>query len=50
MHRCKICGYLYNEEDGDPDQGIEPGTPFDQIPDTWSCPVCSVPKEYFENV
>jgi rubredoxin len=49
-YRCKICGYIYDPAEGDPDGGIAPGTPFDQIPDNWVCPVCGAPKSEFERV
>ena len=45
---CKICGYVYDPEKGDPDGGIKPGTPFEDIPDDWVCPVCGASKEDFE--
>ena len=41
---CNICGYVYDEEDGDPDNGIEPGTKMD---DDFVCPLCGVGKEDF---
>lgn len=41
---CKVCGFIYNEEIGDIDSGIEPGTPFENIPDDWQCPICGVVK------
>ena len=44
---CNVCGYIYNPEDGDPDSGIAPGTPFESIPDDWVCPVCGVGKDDF---
>ncbi len=44
---CKICGYTYNPEEGDPENGIAPGTPFDQLPDEWKCPICNCTKSYF---
>ncbi len=47
MYKCKVCGYIYNEEIGDPNNSIPPGTQFDDLPDTWLCPVCNVSKEYF---
>ena len=47
---CKVCGYVYNPEFGDPDHGIQPGTAFEDIPDTWACPICCVTKEDFEPV
>lgn len=44
---CNVCGYVYDPEVGDPDNGIAPGTPFDQIPDSWVCPECGVGKDEF---
>jgi rubredoxin len=49
-YKCKVCGYIYDPAVGDPDNGVEAGTPFDQIPDTWVCPECGVSKEEFEKV
>lgn len=46
--KCTICGYIYDPETGDPDNGIEPGTPFENLPAEWSCPVCGAGKEMFE--
>ena len=45
---CKVCGYVYDPEKGDPDNGVEPGTKFEDIPDDWVCPICGVGKEEFE--
>jgi rubredoxin len=45
---CTVCGYVYNPEEGDPDAGIEPGTPFADLPEDWVCPVCGAGKEDFE--
>ena len=45
---CTSCGFIYDPEDGDPDGGIAPGTPFEQIPDDWFCPVCGARKSDFE--
>ena len=47
---CTPCGYIYDPEVGDPDAGIEPGTPFEDLPDDWFCPVCSMGKEVFEPI
>ncbi|ABG52961.1 Rubredoxin-type Fe(Cys)4 protein [Trichodesmium erythraeum IMS101] len=47
---CNVCGYIYDPEEGDPDSGISPGTPFENISDDWLCPVCGVDKEEFEPV
>lgn len=47
-YRCSVCGYVYDPEKGDPDNGVKPGTSFEQIPDSWVCPVCGAPKSAFE--
>ena len=44
---CDICGYVYDPAEGDPDNGVAPGTPWEQLPDTWVCPLCGVGKEHF---
>ena len=49
-YRCTVCGYIYDPEKGDPDNGITPGTSFEELPDDWTCPVCGVSKEDFEEV
>lgn len=49
-YRCTICGYVYDPEKGDPDSGIEPGTPFDKLPDDWLCPICGAGKDVFKEV
>ncbi len=45
---CSACGWVYEEELGDPDAGLPPGTRFDDIPDDWVCPECGVDKSYFD--
>jgi rubredoxin len=45
---CSSCGFIYDPDEGDPDGGIAPGTPFEQIPDGWFCPVCGARKADFE--
>jgi len=45
---CTVCGYVYSEEAGDPDNGIEPGTRFEDLPEDWVCPECGVGKDMFE--
>ena len=45
---CTVCGYVYDPAKGDPDNGIAPGTKFEDIPDDWVCPVCGAGKEAFE--
>ena len=49
-YECTVCDYIYDPELGDPDNGINPGTPFEEIPDDWVCPVCEVDKSEFEKV
>jgi rubredoxin len=45
---CSSCGFIYDPSEGDPDGGIPPGTPFDDIPSDWFCPVCGARKADFE--
>ena len=45
---CTVCGYVYDPEAGDTTSGIEPGTPFEQLPDDWVCPECGAGKDLFE--
>ena len=45
---CIICGWVYDPEEGDPEGGIAPGTPFEDLPVDWTCPACGVGKEHFE--
>lgn len=49
-YRCKVCGYLYDPENGDMIGGIEPGTAFGDLPDKWTCPVCGVGADEFKPV
>ena len=44
---CDVCGYIYDESIGDPEGGIPPGTPFEDIPDDWVCPECGATKAAF---
>lgn len=46
-YRCTVCNYIYDPAAGDPEHGIPAGTPFEQIPDSWVCPVCGVDKSNF---
>lgn len=45
---CSVCGYVYDPVNGDPDNGVAPGTKFEDIPDSWTCPVCGADKSKFE--
>ena len=47
---CTVCGYIYDAEKGDPDNCVLPGTKFEDIPDSWVCPECGVPKENFKKL
>ena len=45
---CTVCDWVYDPDKGDPDSGILPGTPFEEIPYDWVCPLCGVGKDDFE--
>jgi rubredoxin len=47
-YRCIPCGYVYEPEVGDPDNGVAPGTAFEDLPDDWTCPICFADKDDFE--
>lgn len=47
-YQCTVCYYVYDPAVGDPDNGIEPGTAFENLPDDWVCPDCGVDKDMFE--
>jgi flavin reductase (DIM6/NTAB) family NADH-FMN oxidoreductase RutF/rubredoxin len=47
-YKCTVCGYIYDPAKGDPDGGIAPNTPFEKLPDDWTCPVCGASKDQFE--
>lgn len=49
-YRCKVCGWIYDEAKGDPDNGIAPGIRFEDLPAEFICPLCGAPKEEFEVV
>ena len=44
---CNACSYIYDPKRGDPDHGVAPGTPWEEVPDDWVCPECGVPKDQF---
>jgi rubredoxin len=48
--KCVVCGYIYDPGTGDPDAGIPAGTPFEQLPESWICPVCGATKDMFEKL
>lgn len=45
---CVVCGWIYSEVDGAPDEGIAPGTAWADVPDDWMCPDCGAMKSDFE--
>jgi rubredoxin len=47
-YRCIACGYIYDPAEGDPDNGIDAGTSFEDLPADWVCPLCGVDKDSFE--
>ncbi len=47
-YMCVVCGFVYDEEQGLPEHGIRPGTRWEEIPETWTCPDCGASKEEFE--
>ena len=47
---CMVCGYVYAPAVGDPDNGVAPGTPFEDLPDDWVCPECGAEKDMFEKL
>ncbi len=47
---CTACDYIYDPAKGDPENGIDPGSPFETLPDDWTCPWCGLTKEVFEPV
>jgi len=46
-YTCSICGYVYDESVGDPDNGIAPGTKWEDVPENWVCPECGAAKDQF---
>ena len=49
-YECIVCGLIYDEAEGVPDDGIPPGTRWDDVPEDWLCPDCGVGKEDFEPI
>ena len=49
-YKCTICGYIYDPEEGDPSDGIEPGISFADLPDDYICPVCGAGKDEFVEI
>jgi flavin reductase (DIM6/NTAB) family NADH-FMN oxidoreductase RutF/rubredoxin len=49
-YKCLACGYIYDPSIGDPENGIPPGTAFEDLPDSWTCPTCGSTKDMFDAV
>jgi rubredoxin len=49
-YECRICGYVYDPDVGDPDNGVQPGTAFEDLPGNWVCPDCGAGKDQFEPI
>jgi rubredoxin len=47
-YECEVCGYVYDPAVGDEENGIAPGTAFEDLPDGWECPLCSAGKDEFK--
>ena len=47
-YECTLCGYIYDPAEGDPDNGVEAGTAFNDLPADWECPLCGASKDDFE--
>lgn len=45
---CKVCATIYDPDKGDPEDDVSPGTPFEKVPESWTCPVCGSPKSCYE--
>ena len=45
---CTACSYVYDPEKGDPETGVPAGTPWEEVPADWTCPLCGLGKEVFE--
>jgi rubredoxin len=44
------CGYVYDPAEGDFENRVPPGTPFEELPEEWVCPLCGAEKQYFEKL
>jgi rubredoxin len=49
-YRCLICDYMYDPEAGDPENGVAPGTAFEDLPADWVCPLCGADQSNFEKI
>jgi rubredoxin len=49
-YECRACGYVYEPSKGDSNRNISPGTPFEELPSDWRCPVCGARSSAFESI
>lgn len=49
-YECTVCGYIYDEAEGDPDNGVTAGTKWDDVPADWVCPLCGAAKDSFQKM
>ncbi len=49
-YQCTLCDYAYDPATGDPDNGVKPGTPWEQVPEDWTCPLCGAGKDAFDPI
>lgn len=49
-YTCSVCGYVYDPDKGDPDNGVESGTAFEDLPSDWVCPLCGADQTLFERI
>ena len=48
--KCRVCEYVYDHEKGEPDNGVKPGTAFENLPEGWVCPSCGASKDSFDKI
>ena len=46
-YQCQVCGYIYDPDEGDPDNKVPPNTAFENLPADWVCPICGATKDQF---
>ena len=49
-YQCGFCSYIYDPEQGDPENGVPAGTAFEELPEGWCCPVCGAAQDEFERL
>ncbi len=49
-YECSVCGYIYDPAQGDPENNVPAGAPFEKLPEDWVCPVCGASKDQFHKI